>query len=138
MKSGKVVSLKKGREKSLLRRHPWVFSGAVKEFDKDISPGETVIVTDYSGKFLAYGSYSPVSNITVRVWSFEESEQIDCYFFDRMINKTVSRKKALGFTCDNRSAYRIIHGESDGLPGIIADYYAGFVCVQLLSCGAEF
>ena len=138
MKSTKVVVLKKGREKSLMRRHPWVFSGAVKECEKGIAPGETVRLTDYSGNFIAFGSYSPVSNISVRVWSFEENEVIDADFFDRMIGAASGRRKALGFTNDNRSAYRIVHGESDGLPGIIADYYAGFVCVQLLSCGAEF
>jgi 23S rRNA (cytosine1962-C5)-methyltransferase len=150
--------LKPGREKSLQRRHPWVFSGAVERVDGDPVAGATVELLSARGEFLARGAYSPSSQIRARVWTFDPAEAVDKDFFHRRIETAIRLRADLcGWQppADLRlqpstihlppsdfrllpSAFRLVHAESDGLPGLIVDRYAGTLVVQFLSTGAEF
>ena len=129
-----TVRLKPGREKSLYRRHPWVFSGAVEEGETHPGEGETVQVVDAKGQFLAWGAYSPNSQIRIRIWSWKKDEKIDGEFFQTRLLQAFQRRQMLGERTD---AFRLVHGESDGLPGLVVDRYADFLVVQFLSCGPE-
>jgi 23S rRNA (cytosine1962-C5)-methyltransferase len=133
----KAIQLKRGREKSILRRHPWLFSGAVASVEGRPKRGETVDILESSGALLARGAYSPDSQIVVRVWTFDPDEDIsDSFFRDRLERALASRgRSALG---DERRAARLVYAESDGLPGIIVDRYGNFVVIQLLSAGADY
>jgi 23S rRNA (cytosine1962-C5)-methyltransferase len=127
--------LKSGREKSLKRRHPWVFSGAVARVEGKPVSGDTVEIISGSGESLAVAAYSPQSQIRARVWDWRARE-IDADFFGERIRCAVQARAALlGGGATN--AARLIHGESDGLPGVVADRYGDTVVVQLLSAGAE-
>ncbi|MDP1693777.1 MAG: class I SAM-dependent methyltransferase [Burkholderiaceae bacterium] len=128
----KIVKLREGKERSLLRRHPWVFQGSVARGGADA--GETVRVEADDGRFLAWASFSPSSMIRVRVWSFIEAERIDAAFFARRIAAAVALRARLPIQSD---AVRLIHGEADGLPGLIVDRYADLLCAQFLSAGTE-
>jgi 23S rRNA (cytosine1962-C5)-methyltransferase len=123
-------------EKTLLRRHPWVFSGAVRQAPA-AAGGSTVAVHAGDGRFLAWGAFSPESQIRVRVWSFEAQETIDAAFFQRRLAEALAarRKMPLLSPC---TALRLVHGESDGLPGLIVDRYGEFLVCQFLSVGAEY
>ncbi|OGA05777.1 MAG: 23S rRNA methyltransferase [Betaproteobacteria bacterium RIFCSPLOWO2_02_64_14] len=127
--------LKPGREKSLKRRHPWIFSGAVARVEGEPAPGDTVEVRSSSGAFLAAAAWSPESQIRARVWGWSERE-IDAGFFHERVTHAVQARAAL-FESGITDAARLVHGESDGLPGILADRYADTVVLQLLSAGAE-
>ncbi len=130
-----TLVLKPGREKSLLRRHPWVFSGAVERADQPGDAGETVKLVASDGRFLAWGAFNPSSQIRARVWSFEEGRPPGPDLIREKIRGALALRRArLGAETD---ALRLLHGESDGLPGVIADRYAGTLVVQLLSAGAE-
>jgi len=131
----KHVIVKPGREKSLLRYHPWVFSGALQEPANAIHAGETVRVVDASGKSLALGAWSPHSQIRVRLWSTDPNDTIDGGFFSKRLSEAGQRRRQM-FGRDT-SAYRLVNAESDGLPGLIVDRYAGFLVCQFLSAGAE-
>ncbi|MGH2581269.1 MAG: class I SAM-dependent rRNA methyltransferase [Anaerolineales bacterium] len=136
--SDSAVILKPGRERSLLRRHPWVFSGAVAEVRGDPRSGETVDVTSAEGKFLAKGAYSPQSQIRVRVWTWEDDEVNADYFRDR-INGAIRRRDSLRNTQHEiRNSSRLVYAESDGVPGLIVDRYDDVLVVQLLTAGVEF
>jgi 23S rRNA (cytosine1962-C5)-methyltransferase len=130
-----VLVVKAGREKSLRLRHPWLFSGAIARVEGDPGPGETVTVAGADGAFLAYAAYSPSSQIRARVWSFDRDEGIDTAFFDRRIERACAARATL--LNATHTGARVVHGESDGLPGVIADLYGNVVVVQLLSAGAE-
>jgi 23S rRNA (cytosine1962-C5)-methyltransferase len=132
----KQLILKPGREKSLLRRHPWIFSGAVARVEGGPDTGDTVAVRSGSGEFLAWAAYSPVSQIRARVWSWDENERIDGDFLRVRLRRALDARERL-ISAEASDALRIIHGESDGLPGIIADRYGEVVVLQLLSAGAE-
>ncbi|MGH8699955.1 MAG: class I SAM-dependent rRNA methyltransferase [Burkholderiales bacterium] len=127
--------LKAGREKSLKRRHPWVFSGAVAKVQGNPGPGETVAIGSATGEFLAVAAYSPKSQIVARVWDWEE-RAIDGAFFRRIIGQAVEQRRAL-LDGNDTNAIRLVHGESDGLPGVVADRYGHTVVLQLTSAGAE-
>ena len=131
------VKLKKGRDKSFNRKHPWIFSGAidsVKDLNKN---GETVDIISGDGKFLGYGSYSSSSQISVRVLSFNPDEKIDVDFFQKKIKDAAEfRKQIVNDATTN--AYRVINAEGDSLPGLVVDKYADFLVCQFLSAGAEF
>ncbi len=129
------IFLKKGREKSLLNRHPWVFSGAVSAVDGSPDPGETVQIVSHAGQFLAWGAMSPKSQIAVRVWSVESDQPVSTDFFHIRIKQAVSRRSSL--LKNPHSACRLIYAESDSLPGIIVDKYGDFLVCQFLSAGAE-
>ena len=131
------ITLKSGREKSLLRRHPWIFSGAVRKTDSSVKNGETIDIFSESGNRLATGAYSKHSQIIARIWSFDAKEKVDSRFFKRRIERALGARSLLGVQ-DTCSAYRIVNAESDGLPGIIVDRYGDFLVCQFLSTGAEF
>jgi 23S rRNA (cytosine1962-C5)-methyltransferase len=127
--------LKPGREKSLKRRHPWVFSGAVARLDGNPEAGDTIEVRSADGEWLALAAYSPHSQIRARAWAWSETA-IDASFFIRRVEDAASARIALGI--DRASdGMRLIHAEADGLPGVIADRYGETVVVQLLSTGAD-
>ena len=128
--------LKPGRDKSLKRRHPWVFSGAVSHVKGEPGPGETVRVLDSNGQCMGLAAYSPKSQIVARVWSFDCNQSIDEAFFRARLQHAIDRRRSLldsGVT----NAVRLVFSESDGLPGIIVDRYGDVVVCQFLSAGAE-
>lgn len=129
--------LAKGREKSLLRRHPWVFSGAVARMEGKAQLGETIDVCDSNGKWLARAAYSPQSQIRARVWSWQQDESIDIAFFVRRFEQAQQWRKWLAER-DGLDSYRLIAGESDNLPGVTIDRFGNFLVLQLLSAGAEY
>jgi 23S rRNA (cytosine1962-C5)-methyltransferase len=131
-----TATIKPGREKSILRRHPWIFSGAIKDVQGEPAAGATVLVHDVKGNFLAHAAYSPSSQIRLRVWSFED-ETIDGDFFQNRLEQALSFRKSLGLM-EPGAACRLINAESDGLPGVIVDRYDTFLVVQFLSAGAEY
>lgn len=128
--------LARGREKSLLRRHPWIFSGAVQRLEGNASAGETIDILDSQGKWLARAAYSPESQIVARVWTFQQDEVIDSEFFVHRLQQAQSWRDWLAQR-DGLNGYRLIAGESDGLPGITIDRFQNFLVLQLLSAGAE-
>ncbi|MBA3588806.1 class I SAM-dependent methyltransferase [Methylibium sp.] len=128
----KVVKLRPGKERSLLKRHPWVFEGSIASGRADA--GETVRVEGGEGQFLAWGAYSPASLIRVRAWSFDAAERIDASFFASRIHRAVALRKRLAIASD---ALRLVHGEADGLPGLIVDCYGDTLCAQFLAAGVE-
>jgi len=132
----KQLILNPGREKSLLRRHPWIFSGAVARVQNDPEAGDTVAVRSGGGEFLAWAAYSPASQIRARVWSWHEAERIDADLLRARLRQALAARARL-LRAGDSDAMRIVHGESDGLPGVIVDRYGGVVVLQLLSAGAE-
>ncbi|UNB81087.1 23S rRNA (cytosine(1962)-C(5))-methyltransferase RlmI [Klebsiella pneumoniae] len=129
--------LAKGREKSLLRRHPWIFSGGVARMEGKARSGETIDIVDHQGKWLARGAYSPSSQIRARVWTFDRNEAIDSAFFERRLQQAQTWRAWLAER-DGLDSYRLIAGESDGLPGVTIDRFGNFFVLQLLSAGAEY
>ena len=136
MSVGSQLKLKAGRERSLLRRHPWVFSGAVEEVAVPPQSGGTVQVRAADGRFLAWAAYSPASQIRARVWSFNEAEVPGPELFQKRIEIALARRRA-EIAAETTNAMRLVHGESDGLPGLIVDRYGDALVVQLLSAGCE-
>lgn len=134
--SAKII-LNIGREKSLRRKHPWIFSKAISKVKGKPLLGETVDVTDAKGNWLASGAYSPESQIRVRVWSFDENESIDRNFFLQKL-KDAQLRRDYFIEQGDLTGYRLIAGESDGLPGITIDKYDNILVCQLLSAGADF
>jgi 23S rRNA (cytosine1962-C5)-methyltransferase len=128
----KIIRLREGKDRSLLRRHPWVFHGSVAKGSAD--PGETVRVEDAAGRFLAWGAYSPSSMIRVRAWSFDEAERIDGAFFARRIVRAVALRARLPVAS---TGVRLVHGEADGLPGLVVDRYGDVLSAQFLAAGTE-
>ncbi|TOY78490.1 23S rRNA (cytosine(1962)-C(5))-methyltransferase RlmI [Burkholderia pseudomallei] len=115
-----TVTLKPSKDKSLLRRHPWVYANAIDRVDGKPAPGATVIVRAHDGRFLARAAYSPHSQIRLRVWSFDENEPIDHAFFKRRVQRALAHRRAM---ISGTDAVRLVFGEADGLPGLIVDYY---------------
>ena len=130
------IILKADRDKSLLRRHPWVFSGAVECIDGKPASGDTVPVRDASGSFLAWAAYNPDSQIIARVWSWNETDVIDKAFFHNRIANALGARRAFGLERGS-NGMRLIHGESDGLPGLIVDQYGDVLVMQQGSAGPE-
>lgn len=128
----KVLTLRPGKERSALRQHPWIFESAIAKGAAD--SGETVRVQAADGRFLAWAAFSPESKIRARVWSFEEGQRIDVAFFTALIGKAISARSRLGIDSDG---VRLVHGESDGLPGLIVDRYGDTLVVQFTSAGTE-
>ncbi len=128
----KTIRLKEGRERSLLRRHPWIFDGAIARGGGDA--GETVRVESHGGEFLAWAAFSPTSKIRARVWSFDEAERIDASFFATRIEAAIKARSLFDIQSDG---LRLIHGESDGLPGLVVDRYGDTLVAQFSSCGSE-
>ncbi len=131
------VFLKKGKERLVQSKHPWIFSGAIEKIKDVKQNGETVVVKSFDGKELALGAISIHSQIAVRIWSFNVNKKIDDQFFTERINSAISlRRKIINF--DHTNVYRLINSESDLIPGLIADVYGDFLVCQFLSAGAEF
>ncbi len=133
---GPRLIIKSGREKSLLRRHPWIFSGAVERIEGAAANGDTVAVCDANGGFLAWAGYSAQSQITAKVWSWDANEKIDADFFRRKISRALALRRDLGIA-RHGNGMRLIHGESDGLPGLIVDQYDKVLVMQLGTPAAE-
>ncbi len=131
-----VVTLKAGREKSIRRRHPWIFSGAITGVEGRPEPGVTVRVVASSGDFLAWAAYSPSSQIRLRTWSFDEKPDIDEDFIQQRIARSVDLRRQLGLLGAG-GACRRVFGESDGLPGLIVERYGEHLVCQFLSAGAD-
>ena len=128
----KTIRLHEGKERSLLRRHPWVFEGSIARGRADA--GETVRVEAADGRFLCWGAYSPSSMIRVRAWTFDEAERVDHAFFKRRVARAVALRQRLAVASDG---VRLVHGEADGLPGLIVDRYGDLLSAQFLSAGME-
>ncbi|RQV97707.1 MAG: methyltransferase domain-containing protein [Calditrichaeota bacterium] len=131
------VILKKGREKSVLMHHPWIFSGAIEKIEGRISAGNTAEVYSSNGEKLGAGAYSPHSQIRLRLWSFQPEELINEAFIKKKINAAIEYRKKLDLFNHN-GACRLIFSESDGLPGLIVDKYASFLVCQFLSVGVVY
>ena len=131
----KRLILKKGREKPILHRHPWIFSGAVDRVEGDPLSGETIQILDAEGTFLAWGSYSPSSQIRTRIWSWIPEEHISGDFLRARIKRSLEYRDLIGL---NSQMKRLVYAESDGLPGLIVDKYAETLVVQFLCAGSEY
>jgi 23S rRNA (cytosine1962-C5)-methyltransferase len=134
----KKIILKAGREESLKRRHPWIFSGAVQAADTEPGAGETVLLLDSSAKPRALAAYSPGSQIRCRVWSFDSGIKIDAGFFRNKLQQSIALRREKGLLQDAVSACRLVYSEGDGLPGLIVDRYGQWLVPQFLSTGAEY
>jgi 23S rRNA (cytosine1962-C5)-methyltransferase len=133
MERTKII-LKSGKEQSVMRYHPWIFSGAIKKMHGDPSEGDIVDVYDNNDNFLAVGHYAPGS-IAIRVLSFQKIEP-DIAFFRNKVQKAIIYRKAAGIIGNPKiNVFRLIHGEGDGLPGLIVDYYNGVAVLQAHSLG---
>jgi 23S rRNA (cytosine1962-C5)-methyltransferase len=127
-----TIQLKAGKERSLQRRHPWIFESAIAQGSAEA--GETVRVTSHEGAFLGWAAFSPSSKIRARIWSFSEAERIDAPFLVAACARSVAARARFNINSDSR---RLVHGESDGLPGLIVDQYGDTLVAQFLSSGAE-
>ncbi|MGA1288866.1 MAG: class I SAM-dependent rRNA methyltransferase [Rubrivivax sp.] len=128
----KIIRLREGKERSLQRHHPWVFEGSIERGRADA--GETVRVESADGRFLCWGAYSPTSSIRVRAWTFDEAERVDHAFFKRRLARALALRARLPIDSDG---VRLVHGEADGLPGLIVDRYGQTLSAQFLSAGME-
>ena len=131
------IILHETREKSLKRRHPWIFSKAVREVVNPPENGADIDIYAADGSCLARASYSPNSQIRARVWSFNAEEKIDQQFFERKIREA-AEARTLMLEETGMSACRLVDAESDGLPGLIIDRYNNFLVLEVLSAGAEY
>ena len=134
MKATAELVLKPGKERSLLRRHPWVYDTAIGRVKGSPASGETVAVCSHDGKWLAWAAYSPSSTLRARCWSFVEADRIDASWLAARVREAVARRAPLAAASD---ALRLVFGEADGLPGLIADRYAGQLVVQFQAAGVE-
>ena len=128
--------LKAGRDKSIRRRHPWVFSGAVERVEGAAERGATIAIHAADGRALALAAWSPASQIRARVWTFDTDASIDAGFLRAAIARALEFRKRLP-AARQANAYRLVHAESDGLPGLVVDRYADVLVVQFLAAGVE-
>ncbi len=128
----KTIKLRAGKERSALRRHPWIFDSAIAKGGGDA--GETVRVESSEGQFLGWASFSPNSKIKARMWSFDEAQRIDTSFFKASIARAIAARSRFDI---QSNGVRLIHGESDGLPGLVVDRYGDVLVASFLSCGTE-
>ena len=131
------LRLKHDREKSVVRKHPWIFSGAVQEVVGNPGLGETIKVISAEGEVLGYGAYSPHSSIRVRMWTFDPHQEIDEVFIANKMRIAISLRNGQNLFNSHNNACRLINAESDGMPGLIVDMYADLLVVQFLSAGPE-
>jgi len=135
------VLLKRGREKPVLNRHPWIFSGAIKRIEGEVADGDVVTVADYQGLFLARGYLNRRSQITVRLLTWDEGEVIGGDFWRRRLERAFASRRALAEDPSTKArlstAYRLVNAESDLLPGLIVDRYGDYLVVQFLTLGIE-
>src|SRR6185503_10985995 len=131
-----ALILNAGREKSLLRRHPWIFSGAIHHVEDDPASGATVDLLSFNKQFLARAFYSPQSQIRARVWTFDD-EPVHKEFFRKRIRLAIKTRYSL-FDPSSSDSLRLIYAESDGLPGLIVDRYGHMLVLQSLTAGSEY
>lgn len=132
----KRVFLKKGKEESLKRFHPWIFSGAIAKMDNGVEEGDIVAVYSYSGEFIAVGHFQ-IGSITVRILDFAQRDIDADFFFDRL-QKAFELRKSIGLIRPDNNAFRLVHGEGDFLPGLVVDIYDRTAVVQAHSPGMHF
>lgn len=132
--SNNRVRLKTGREKSVRNRHPWIFSGAVDQENTDLPPGTIVDVIDHEGKFLGRGAYNVLSQIRVRMFTFS-NEPLDVAWFTKRLDDAVLRRR--DFLPPETNAYRVVHCEGDGIPGLIIDRYGDGLVMTLSIAGTD-
>ncbi len=130
------VTLKKGKERLIQSKHPWIFSGAIEKINNVKTNGETVEIKSFDGNVLAIGALSLHSQITVRIWSFNPNETIDKEFFRQRIKSAIELRNKI-IDKNSTNVYRLINSENDLLPGVIADIYNNIIVCQFLSAGAE-
>lgn len=133
-----TVILKSGKEKPLTKKHPWVFSGAIDRVSTEIKLGETVMIKSAQGQFLAWAGFSPMSQIRMRVWSWNEADKIDPAFFKKKFISAIERRETPGLPNKQSNACRLINAESDCVPGLIVDQYDDVLVMQCLTAGAEY
>lgn len=140
MKTYKTIVLKKGKEDSLLRKHPWVFSGAIYNADDNLQEGDVVRILTANGDFIAVGHWQ-IGSIAVRILSFED-EQIDVEFYEKRLSVALDVRRSIGLLRNEESdchtvnnTFRLVHGEGDGLPGLVIDFYADTAVMQAHSVG---
>ena len=131
-----MIELKRGREKSVKRRHPWIFSGAIEKVGGKPKSGDTLEVRSASGEVLARAAFSPHSQIRARVWTFQPGEEVDAAFFRNRIMQALTLREGLP-AAKHGNAMRLVHAESDGLPGLVVDRYADVLVAQFLAAGVE-
>jgi 23S rRNA (cytosine1962-C5)-methyltransferase len=134
LKHSATLELRSGKERSLLRRHPWIYAGAIGRVLGQPAVGDCVRVVSQDGRFLAWAAYSPASSIRARAWTFVEAEQPDAAWLSARIANAVARRAHLASRSD---AIRLVFGEADGLPGLIVDRYGEQLVVQLMAAGVE-
>ncbi|MEW6750265.1 MAG: class I SAM-dependent rRNA methyltransferase [Candidatus Latescibacterota bacterium] len=130
------VRLNRGADRTLLNGHPWVFSGAVAQAPQDAAPGQVVDVHNHRGRFVVRGFYNPHSAIRVRALTQERTQAVDRAFFATAIRRALEVRRRSGLE-QRTNAMRLVHGESDGLPGLVVDRYAGYLVVQFHTSGME-
>jgi 23S rRNA (cytosine1962-C5)-methyltransferase len=130
-----AIYLVKGREKSVYRQHPWIFSGAIARLEGTPEPGQTVDVYTHHGQWIAKAGYSPHSQIRARIWSFNKRD-IDTTFFVERIRQAQRLREDI-IRRGGLTGYRLIAAESDGLPGITIDKYSHYLVCQFLSASAD-
>lgn len=131
-----VIRLKPGKEESLLRHHPWVFSGAIQSMPENLEEGDYVTVTDSKGAILGLGHYQ-IGSITVRILEFGTDSLPEDFFFDRLVNASRLRR-TLGLMRPDNNCFRLVHGEGDFLPGLVVDIYGDTAVMQAHSPGMHF
>jgi 23S rRNA (cytosine1962-C5)-methyltransferase len=131
-----VLVLKAGREKSPKRRHPWVFSGAIEKVVGEPDSGDTLLVRSAEGQPMGLAAWSPQSQIRGRMWTFDAKEAVDGAFLRARLARALALRERLPLAA-HTNAMRLVHAESDGLPGLIVDRYADVLVAQLLSAGME-
>ena len=133
-----TIILKQGRDHTVMRHHPWIFSGGVDRKDgPEPASGETVAVQDSEGTALGLGAWSPASQIRLRMWTFGEGEAVDAAFFEARIAAALAARAALPAHRRDTNAMRLVNAESDGLPGLVVDQYADFLVCQFTAAGVE-
>lgn len=132
-----TLYLKAGREKSVLAHHPWIFSGAVERVEGDPKAGENLRVASAKGDFLAWAAYNYLSQIRGRIWSWDEHEKIDEEFIGKKVAGALGYRKNV-IPYGETDAMRLVHAESDGLPGFVVDRYADVLVMQCLTAGADY
>ena len=131
-----VVTLKRNRAKPVLQRHPWIFSGAIQRVEGDVADGDVVEVRDAGGNWLARGSLNRRSQIAVRLLTWRQDEPVDLEFWRRRLERAIAARQAPAKD-PTTTAYRLVHAESDYLPGLIVDRYGEWLVAQFLTLGAE-
>jgi 23S rRNA (cytosine1962-C5)-methyltransferase len=131
-----MLTLKKGRQKPVLNRHPWVFSGAIQQIDGEPAPGDIVDIADRQQRFLARAYFNPHSQIQARILSWDPAEAIDDQFWRRLMERAINGRNSLNLQ-PATTAYRLVNAEADRLPGLIVDQYGDYLVVQCLTLGID-